>query len=67
MNGDFFEKMWGFLKNSGGDQKWGYLEAEWGFSPKNIWQHWTSRYTSGWDRFQPPSKGPRPGLGLNET
>ena len=40
MNGDFFEKMWGFLKNSGGDQKWGYLEAEWGFSPKNIWQHW---------------------------
>ena len=39
MNGDFFEKMWGFLKNSGGDKKWGYLEAEWGFSPKNIWQH----------------------------
>jgi len=23
-------------------------------------------FTSGWDRFQPLSKGPRPGLGLNE-
>ena len=32
MNGDFFEKMWGFLKNFSGDKKWGYLEMEWGFS-----------------------------------